>query len=115
MNAHSPAGAAYTAGLPTEIDISPGGEEHIALRSAVGAGYMWEATQISGSGEVASVHIELGPPPRQNDPPTNLPAPVMLIIGGRQPGQARWRLRLVRQWGTRDVLAEHEFITKVSR
>ena len=91
MSAQSPAGAAYTAGLPAEIGIRAGEEKHIALCSAAGAGYMWEATQTSGSGEVAVVRIELGPLPRQNDPPRNLPAPVMLIIGGLQPGEARWR------------------------
>jgi len=115
MSVHSPAGSAYAQGLPAAAEVRAGAEERIALRSAAGAGYLWEAVPAGDSSGVAALRLEVGPPPPQTEPPSNQPAPVTLIIAGREPGQARWLLRLVRPWGAREVLLQHELEVKVTR
>lgn len=115
MITHGTAESAYVAGLPSEVQVQVGAETHIELHSAACAGYLWEAIQVDESSAVAEVRIEIGPAPQQTEPPSNQPAPVTLKVTGRKAGQAYWRLRLVRQWGERETLVEHEVKVKVSR
>jgi predicted secreted protein len=114
MISHTAIESPYIAGLPSEVEVRAGAETVVELRSAAGAGYVWEVIPVDGSSAIAELRIEVEPAPRQIEPPSNQPAAVMLKITGREPGQARWRLRLVRRWGERETLVEHELEIKVS-
>ena len=98
----------YSEGIPSRLELHPGGEARVTLRSAAGAGYQWQAGLLRGDPAAADVRIELGPPPRQTDPPSNQPSPVALVVRANRIGNARWTIKLVRSWQPDSPLVEHE-------
>lgn len=84
--------------IPAHIELAAGESYRLALPSAAGGGYTWEATPAGGDPGAGRVELELGPVPPQNEQPTSALAPVTLVAAGLSPGRAVWRLRLVRVW-----------------
>jgi hypothetical protein len=84
--------------IPARIELAAGESYRLALPSAAGGGYTWEATPAGGDPGASRVELEVGPVPPQGEQPTSALAPVTLIAAGLSPGRAVWRLRLVRVW-----------------
>ncbi len=101
-------GEYYSEGIPSRLELHPGGEARVELHSAAGAGYQWQAGLLRGDPAAADVRIELGPPPRQTDPPSNQPSPVALVVRANRNGSALWMLKLVRSWQADSTLVERQ-------
>jgi len=115
MSRSSHEGSDYAAGLPDKVTVPLGAEVRVPLRSAAGAGYVWQVICPAQDREVAAATIELENPPLQKHPPSNLPSAATLVILGRKIGKASCKLRLVRPWSLATPLVEKDMELEVTR
>lgn len=101
--------------LPSHCVVKPGGQARLPLPSYAGSGNAWSAVCVS-SPHVADVTVVVGAVPSTDggrrdgvsEPPPMQLAGESLVVKGRVPGLAVWRLVLARSFGAREVAAEHE-------